>query len=67
MGRPLVCRRGVPISHAFTLEANRREHSDSPTEEGSGDMFTNINVFESPPRQGCSMIALQVLDHLKRT
>jgi len=49
-----VVRRGVPISQAFTLEANRSEHSDSPDEAWSGAMFTNINVFESPPRQGCS-------------
>ena len=47
-------RRGVPISHALTLDANRREHSDSPAEAWSGEMLTNINVFESPPRQGCS-------------
>ena len=48
----LVWRRGIPISQAFTLAAKRSEHSDSPTEVGSGEMFTNINVFESPPRQG---------------
>lgn len=48
----LVWRRGVPISQALTLAANRSEQSDSPTEDASGDIFTNINVFESPPKQG---------------
>ena len=48
----LSCRRGVPISQALTLAANRSEQRDSPTEEGSGEIFTNISVFESPPRQG---------------
>ena len=57
----MVCLRGVPISQAFTLDAKRSEHSDSPTEEGSGDMFTNISVFESPPRQGCSSNEVKML------
>lgn len=52
-GRIVVCRRGTPISHAFTLAANLKEQSDSPTEATSGERFTNINVLESPPRQGC--------------
>lgn len=50
--RMLVWRLGIPISQALTLAANRSEHRDSPVEEGSGDTLTNINVFESPPRQG---------------
>lgn len=49
----LVWRRGTPISQAFTRAANLSEQSDSPTDEGSGDTLTNINVFESPPKQGC--------------
>lgn len=48
----LVCLRGVPISQAFTLAANLSEHRDSPVDEDSGAMFTNISVFESPPKQG---------------
>lgn len=48
----LVWRLGTPISQALTLAANRSEQSDSPTDEGSGDMLTNINVLESPPKQG---------------
>ena len=55
----VVCRRGIPISHALTLAANRREQSDSPTEEGSGDKLTNIKVLESPPRQGCLDIEMK--------
>lgn len=51
-GRIVVCRRGTPISQAFTLAANRKEQSDSPTDAISGERFTNINVLESPPRQG---------------
>jgi len=51
--RAFVWRRGTPISQAFTLAANRREQSDSGSEEESGEMLTNIKVLESPPRQGC--------------
>lgn len=51
-GLMLVCLRGVPISQAFTLAANLREQRDSPVEEDSGAMFTNISVFASPPKQG---------------
>jgi len=48
-----VWRRGIPISQLFTLAAKRREQSDSPVEDGSGEIFTNIKVLESPPRHGC--------------
>ena len=48
----LSCLREVPISQALTLAAKRSEQRDSPTEEGSGEIFTNIRVFESPPKQG---------------
>lgn len=48
-----VWRLGIPISHAFTLAANRSEQRDSPTDAGSGETLTNIRVFESPPKQGC--------------
>lgn len=48
-----VWRLGIPISQLFTLAAKRREQSDSPVEDGSGEIFTNIKVFESPPRHGC--------------
>lgn len=51
-GRILVWRRGTPISQAFTRAAKRSEQSDSPAEKASGEMFTNIKVFESPPRHG---------------
>lgn len=57
--RMMVWRRGTPISQALTLAANRSEHSDSPNEEGSGEMFTNISVFESPPRHGWMKIVLE--------
>jgi hypothetical protein len=43
----------MPISQLLTLAAKRREQSDSPVEDGSGDIFTNINVLESPPKYGC--------------
>jgi len=56
--RAFVRRRGIPISQAFTLAANRREQSDSGSEEGSGEMLTNINVLESPPRQGCPKLKM---------
>jgi len=36
----------------LTRAANLREHIDSPAEDDSGEMLTNIRVFESPPRQG---------------
>lgn len=52
MERIVVRRLGIPISQALTLEANRSEQIDSPTDEWSGEMFTNIKVFESPPKQG---------------
>lgn len=48
-----VWRLGIPISQEFTLAANRNEQRDSPVEDASGDRFTNISVFESPPRHGC--------------
>lgn len=54
----LVWRLGTPISQALTLAANLSEQIDSPTDEGSGDTFTNINVFESPPKQGCNKLLL---------
>jgi hypothetical protein len=47
-----VWRLGTPISQAFTFEANLREHNDSCKDLESGAMFTNIRVFESPPKQG---------------
>jgi hypothetical protein len=50
--RICVCRRGMPISQEFTLAANRSEHIDSPVDDVSGDRFTNMSVFESPPRHG---------------
>lgn len=50
--RTWVWRRGMPISHEFTRAANRSEQIDSPVDDTSGDRFTNISVFESPPRHG---------------
>lgn len=49
-----IWRRGMPISQAFTLAANLNEHKDSLKDLWSGEMLTNINVFESPPRHGCT-------------
>lgn len=43
----------APVSTALTLAAKRSEHSDSPTDAGSGLMLTNISVLPSPPRHGC--------------
>ena len=51
----LVRRLGIPISQAFTLEANLNEHIVSPTDDASGEILTNMRVFESPPRQGCKV------------
>lgn len=62
----LVWRRGTPISQAFTREAKRSEQSDSLAEEASGEMFTNIKVFESPPRHGCLNIDYMNLDCPKK-
>ena len=41
------------MSHAFTFAANLSEHKVSFAHLASGETFTNIRVFESPPRQGC--------------
>lgn len=51
---PRVWRRGTPISQAFTFAAKRKEHKDSFKDLESGEMLTNISVFESPPRHGCT-------------
>jgi hypothetical protein len=55
-GRPLrgvdVWRRGMPISQAFTFAANLNEQSVSCRDFESGATFTNMRVFESPPKQG---------------
>ena len=47
-----VWRRGTPISQAFTFAANLKEHNDSCSDFESGAIFTNMSVFESPPKQG---------------
>ena len=39
----------VPISHALTFAAKRREHSDSCAADASGAMFKNMSVLASPP------------------
>ena len=53
--RVWACLRGTPISQELTLDANLREQIDSPVDDDSGEMLTNINVFESPPRHGCPL------------
>ena len=46
---------GSGLDPAHTCRANRREHSVSPTDAGSGLMLTNMSVFPSPPKHGCAI------------
>lgn len=41
------------MTQLLTLAAKRSEQMDSPDEDASGEMFTNISILESPERQGC--------------
>lgn len=40
--------------HELTEAANRSDFTDSPKQSMNGDTFTNISVFELPPRLGIS-------------
>ena len=47
-------RLGMPISQELTFAANLREHNDSLADCFVGATLTNMRVFASPPRHGCT-------------
>jgi hypothetical protein len=48
------CFLAVPISQAFTLAANRKLDNVSLISSERGETFTNMSVFEFPPKEFCN-------------